>query len=190
MIYVGLLIAIAVVVYLTRKKPAEQPKQDNPKLDESMVTASPTIKDGEKVIVVKDGVKTEGTVKIMAQGFQAFDADGNIVVNVTTQMAKYIGVFETGRAHGEIIDNRLQGMDIWLLIVDLTLSKDSVLVKRPDYTGAYTYKRTDEPYFDFNSDSGKLSWHYNYEAAQKNPLTQDSHVRYYPISQRIMYGVY
>ena len=61
MIYAGLLIVIAVVVYLMRKKkPAEQPKQEKPKLDESTATVSPTIKNGEKVTVVKDGVKTGG----------------------------------------------------------------------------------------------------------------------------------
>ena len=52
MIYAGLLIVIAVVVYLMRKKkPAEQPKQEKPKLDESTATVSPTIKNGEKVTV-------------------------------------------------------------------------------------------------------------------------------------------
>lgn len=54
MIYVGLLIVIAVVVYLMRKKkPAEQPKQEKPKLDESTATVSPTIKMAKRLLLLK-----------------------------------------------------------------------------------------------------------------------------------------
>ncbi|GEM_PF-1376899 len=186
MIYVGLLIVIAVVVYLMRKKkPTEQPKQDNPKIDESTVTVSPTIKDGEKVIVAKDGVKTKGTVKIMAQGFQVFDADGNIVVDVTTQMAKYIGEFETGLAHGEIADERLKHMDIWAMVVKSTVSDQYIYVPS-DHSGG-TYEVIDEAYLSFSSDKGVISWHFQYEEENKGNL---SSYKYYPVNNKIIFGVY
>lgn len=186
MIYVGILIAIAVVVYLMRKKkPTEQPKQDNPKIDESTVTVSPTIKDGEKVIVAKDGVKTKGTVKIMAQGFQVFDADGNIVVNVTTQLAKYIGEFETGLAHGEIADERLKNMDIWAMVVKSTISDQYIYV--PSAHSGGTYEVIDEAYLSFSSDKGVISWHFKYEEENKGNL---SSYKYYPVNNKIIFGVY
>lgn len=185
MIYAGLLIAIAVVVYLMRKKPAEQPKQDNPKSDESTVTVSPTIKDGEKVIVAKDGVKAEGTVKIMAQGFQVFDADGNIVVDVTTQMAKYIGEFETGLAHGEIADERLKNMDIWAMVVKSTVSDQYIYIPS-DHSGG-TYEVIDEAYLSFSSDKGVISWRFKYEEGNEGNL---SSYKYYPVNNKIIFGVY
>lgn len=186
MIYVGIVIAIAVVVYLMRKKkPTEQPKQDNPKIDESTVTVSPTIKDGEKVIVAKDGVKTKGTVKIMAQGFQVFDADGNIVVDVTTQLAKYIGEFETGLAHGEIADERLKHMDIWAMVVKSTVSDQYIYV--PAENAYSTLEKIDEAYLDFSSDKGVISWHFRYE---EGPGGAVANHKYYPVNSKIIFGVY
>lgn len=186
MIYVGIVIAIAVVVYLMRKKkPTEQPKQDNPKIDESTVTVSPTIKDGEKVIVAKDGVKTEGTVKIMAQGFQVFDADGNIVVDVTTQLAKYIGEFETGLAHGKIADERLKHMDIWAMVVKNTVSDQYIYV--PAENAYSTFEEIDEAYLNFSSDKGVISWHFNYEQGSEG---NSANIKYYPVNSKIIFGVY
>ena len=186
MIYVGIVIAIAVVVYLMRKKkPTEQPKQDNPKIDESTVTVSPTIKDGEKVIVAKDGVKTKGTVKIMAQGFQVFDADGNIVVDVTTQLAKYIGEFETGLAHGEIADERLKHMDIWAMVVKNTVSDQYIYV--PAENAYSTLEEIDEAYLSFSSDEGVISWHFNYEQGSEG---NSANIKYYPVNSKIIFGVY
>lgn len=185
MIYVGIVIAIAVVVYLMRKKPTEQPKQDNPKIDESTVTVSPTIKDGEKVIVAKDGVKTKGAVKIMAQGFQVFDADGNIVVDVTTQLAKYIGEFETGLAHGEIADERLKNMDIWAIVVKSTVSDQYIYV--PAENAHFTLEEIDEAYLSFISDKGVISWHFNHEQGSEG---NSANKKYYPVNSKIIFGVY
>ena len=104
MIYAGLLIVIAVVVYLMRKKkPAEQPKQEKPKLDESTATVSPTIKNGEKVTVVKDGVKTEGTVKILPSGLQIFDANGNEILSTQDLTKTIYGTVHTNGKSGAFI---------------------------------------------------------------------------------------
>lgn len=188
MIYVGIVIAIAVVVYLMRKKkPTEQPKQDNPKIDESTVTVSPTIKDGEKVIVAKDGVKTKGAVKIMSQGFQVFDADGNIVVDVTTQMAKYIGEFETGLAHGEIADERLKHMDIWAMVVKNTVSDQYIYVPADDPNQTFVISEIDEAYLDFSSDKGVISWRFKYEEGSGG---HSANHKYYPVNSKIIFGVY
>lgn len=109
MIYAGLLILIAVVVCLMRKKkPAEQPKQDNPKIDESTVTVSPTIKDGEKVTVVKDGVKTEGTVKILPSGVQIFDANGNEILSTQDLTKTIYGTVHTNGKSGAVNDGRIK----------------------------------------------------------------------------------
>lgn len=108
MIYVGLLIVIAVVVYLMRKKPAEQPKQEKPKLDESTATVSPTIKNGEKVTVVKDGVKTEGTVKILPSGLQIFDANGNEILSTQDLTKTIYGTVHTNGKSGAVNDERIK----------------------------------------------------------------------------------
>lgn len=185
--YVGILIVIAVAVYLMwKRKPAKQLKQDEPKTDESTVIVSPTMKSGEKVTVVKDGVKTEGTVKIMAQGFQVFDADGNIVVDVTTQMAKYIGEFETGFAHGKISDERLKNMDIWAIVVKNTVSDKYIYFpsSSPDTT---TLSLLDEGDLDFSSSEGVISWSFQYEKGSPNPIVG---YKYYPVNSKIIFGVY
>lgn len=109
MIYVGIVIAIAVVVYLMRKKkPTEQPKQDNPKIDESTATVSPTIKNGEKVTVVKDGVKTEGTVKILPSGLQIFDANGNEILSTQDLTKTIYGTVHTNGKSGAVNDERIK----------------------------------------------------------------------------------
>lgn len=109
MIYAGLLIVIAVVVYLMRKKkPAEQPKQEKPKLDESTATVSPTIKNCEKVTVVKDGVKTEGTVKILPSGLQIFDANGNEILSTQDLTKTIYGTVHTNGKSGAVNDERIK----------------------------------------------------------------------------------
>lgn len=109
MIYAGLLIVIAVVVYLMRKKnPAEQPKQEKPKLDESTATVSPTIKNGEKVTVVKDGVKTEGMVKILPSGLQIFDANGNEILSTQDLTKTIYGIVHTNGKSGAVNDERIK----------------------------------------------------------------------------------
>ena len=109
MIYAGLLIVISVVVYLMRKKkPAEQPKQEKPKLDESTATVSPTIKNGEKVTVVKDGVKTEGTVKILPSGLQIFDANGNEILSTQDLTKTIYGTVHTNGKSGAVNDERIK----------------------------------------------------------------------------------
>lgn len=186
--YVGILIVIAVVVYLMwKRKPAKQLKQDKPKLDESTVTVSPTIKDGEKVIVAKDGVKIEGVVKITTQGFQVFDADGNIVVDVTTQMAKYIGEFETGFAHGKIADERLKNMDIWVIVVKNTVSDQYIYIPSYDPDITFELSLADDAYLDFSPSEGVISWHFKYE---EGTGTEIANHKYYPVNSKIIFGVY
>lgn len=187
MIYVGILIAIAVVVYLMRQKRTAPPPQqtDKPTEDVPPTVCPPTFKDGESVAVVKDSIKTEGAVKIMSQGFQVFDADGNIVVDVTTQLAKYIGEFETGLAHGEIADERLKHMDIWVMVVKNTVSDQYIYV--PVENAYSTFEEIDEAYLNFSSDKGVISWHFNYEQGSEG---NSANMKYYPVNSKIIFGVY
>ena len=121
----------------------------------------------------------------MAQGFQVFDADGNIVVDVTTQMAKYIGEFETGLAHGEIADERLKHMDIWAMVVKSTVSDQYIYV--PVENAYSTLEEIDEAYLDFSSDKGVISWHFRYE---EGPGIAIANLKYYPVNSKIIFGVY
>ena len=188
MIYVGILIAIAVVVYLMRQKRTAPPQQtDKPTEDVPPTVCPPAFKDGESVAVVKDGIKTEGAVKIMAQGFQVFDADGNIVVDVTTQMAKYIGEFETGLAHGEIADERLKHMDIWAIVVKNTVSDQYIYVPASDPNQTFVISAIDEAYLDFSSDKGVISWRFKYEEGSGGTVANH---KYYPVNSKIIFGVY
>lgn len=133
MMYVGILIVIAVVVYLYKKskkqnktiepiKPTESPKPINP--PSVKIIEPPKLKNGETVTVVKDGMKIKGKVKIMSAGLQIFDANGNLKLDLTKRLPKVCGTMElkdTGQFH---IPDRYVNNKLWYYIVSAPSSKD------------------------------------------------------------------
>lgn len=164
MIYAGLLIVIAVVVYLMRKKkPAEQPKQDNPKIDESTATVSPTIKNGKKVTVVKDGVKAEGTVKILPAGFQIFNNKGQIIFDLDDISYVIYGSGDTGYSNGSISDSKITDESfIFVYYSEREFFKDMA----PGET-FYALSNEMEAFPLLKIKNGQISWSYNGTMASK-----------------------
>lgn len=174
MIYLGLLIVIAVVAYLAQKKPAEQPKQDKPKLDESTITVSPTIKDGEKVTVVKDGIKADGTVKIMPAGFQIFNNKGQIIFDLDDISYVIYGSGDTEYSNGSISDSRITDKSfIFVYYSEREFLKD-VAPGETFYAGANEM----EAFPLLKIKNGQISWSYNGTMASK----------YHKIRYKFFYG--
>lgn len=133
MMYIGVLIAIAVVVYLYKKskkqnknieptKPTESPKPIEP--SSVKIIEPPKLKNGEIVTVIKDGIEVKGKVKIMPAGLQIFDANGNLKLDLTKRLPKVCGTMElkdTGEFH---IPNRYVNNKLWYYIVSAPHSKD------------------------------------------------------------------
>lgn len=65
------------------------------------------------------GNRKEGTAK-MAQGLQAFDKNGNCIVDITDRLTKYLGKFRTDSTQNEgvVLDDRITADgDLWYMSV-------------------------------------------------------------------------
>nr|DAE53983.1 MAG TPA: hypothetical protein [Bacteriophage sp.] len=63
---------------------------------------------------MQDGARTEGTLK-MTQGLQVYDANGNIILDVTDRITKYLGAILINQTDGSITDARVNEGDLWYL---------------------------------------------------------------------------
>lgn len=130
MIYIGALLLISIVWYLfnrSRKhnnlsKPpliqeaAGDTKQENNFSFVPAVVEPPTLRDCEKVIYVKDGKKAQGTVRIVDAGLQIFDENGNVVLDITDRVCRYLGEGSTGFKDGFVTnDVFLENVSAWVL---------------------------------------------------------------------------
>lgn len=130
MIYIGALLLISIVWYLfdNRRKrnnlnrpPLTQgatgdTKQENHFSFTPTIAEPPTLRDCEKVIYVKDGEKAQGTVRIVDAGLQVFDKNGNVVVDITDRVCRYLGEGSTGFKDGFVTnDVFLENVNAWVL---------------------------------------------------------------------------
>lgn len=130
MIYIGVLLLVSIVWYLfnrSRKhnnlsKPpliqeaAGDTKQENNFSFAPAVAEPPALRDCEKVIYVKDGEKAQGTVRIVDAGLQIFDENGNVVVDITDRVCRYLGEGSTGFKDGFVTnDVFLENVNAWVL---------------------------------------------------------------------------
>lgn len=130
MIYIGVLLLVSIVWYLfnrSRKhnnlsKPpliqeaARDTKQENNFSFAPAVAEPPALRDCEKVIYVKDGEKAQGTVRIVDAGLQIFDENGNVVVDITDRVCRYLGEGSTGFKDGFVTnDVFLENVNAWVL---------------------------------------------------------------------------
>lgn len=133
MMYVGILIVIAVVVYLYKKskkqnktiaptKPTESTKPINP--PSVKIIETPKLKNGETVTVVKDGMEIKGKVKIMSAGLQVYDEYGNLKLDLTKRLPKVCGTMELKDAGEFHIPDRYVNNKLWYYIVSAPVSED------------------------------------------------------------------
>lgn len=70
-------------------------------------------------VIFFDGKKRKGGTAKMAQGLQVFDADGNLVCDVTTRFTRILGSGRTGYADGSITDDKLKDGEVWAYVTGL-----------------------------------------------------------------------
>lgn len=110
-------VIIGVVVYACLKKKrgnTEKPHEEEKPHDvdnHTGITVKVPIE--SKGCIVKDGIKKEVTIKYMPQGLQVFDENGNVVVNVTDRLVKYLGVVQINGTNGSITNDELSDGDLW-----------------------------------------------------------------------------
>lgn len=126
MMYVLIVIAvIGVIVYTCLKKkkrgdiekPHEEEKPDDGGNHTEIIVKVPTEIKG---YIVEDGIKKEVTIKYMPQGLQVFDENGVCVLDITSRLCKYIGKFDTSFSDGSIIDEQLNGAELWYIVLRLS----------------------------------------------------------------------
>lgn len=70
----------------------------------------------EEITYIKDGVKGKGIMKRMPQGLQVFDANGNIVLDLTSRIMKVIDSVVLDGASGKIHNPLIKGQTVWICI--------------------------------------------------------------------------
>jgi hypothetical protein len=98
----------------------------------------------------------------MACGLQVFDANGNLDVDTSTGIAKYLGEFTTGFDAGSFSKPELKGGRIWLisknLIVDSNLFTHTKEPTRPIDSESLTLYELDFPDIKFDYKTGTINW--------------------------------
>lgn len=130
MIYIGALLLISIVWYLFNKSRkrnnlSKQPliqetagstKQENNFFFAPTIAEPRALRDCERVIFIKDGEKAQGTVRIVSTGLQIFDENGNVVVDITDRVCRYLGEGSTGFKDGFVTnDVFLENVNAWVL---------------------------------------------------------------------------
>lgn len=139
MIYIGAFLLISIVWYLLNKNrkrnsqskpPLIQEEEEGNTKQENNLSFEPTIaeplvlRDGEKVIFVKDGEKAQGTVRIVDAGLQIFDGNGNVAVDITDRVCRYLGEGSTGFTDGFVTnDVFLENVNAWVLPKRISLQR-------------------------------------------------------------------
>lgn len=163
MIYIGVFLLISMVWYLFRKNrkrnsqskpPLMQEEEGNTKQENNLsfeptIAEPPVLRDGEKVIFVKDGKKARGTVRIIGAGLQIFDENGNAAVDITDRVCRYLGEGSTGFTDGFVTnDVFLENVNAWVL-------PKRIYLKRYENAGNV------QTYPHFYVSGNKLMWEYD-----------------------------
>ena len=160
----GLIVIVAIVaISRKKKKPDKKPAketQNNAVVEEHSTTekADHEIYTGKfPVVVEKDGTKTEGVLEMQKQGLRIYDSSGNIMLDATTRLTKYIGTLSIGTSDGSYTDDRLQEGEFWYMTLKLNDYKKCYgmtnkfteflpEITREGNTIKWTYKESDITY--------------------------------------------
>lgn len=130
----------------------------------------------------------------MACGLQVFDANGNLDVDTSTGIAKYLGEFTTGFTGGSFSRDELKGSRIWFisksLIVDSNLFTHTEEPEDPLNSKVLTLYTLDFPDMQFDYKAGAISWTFIDTASVKtNTVIQPTVYKLRRISVTFIYGV-
>lgn len=131
---IAVLIVLVAIVAINskKKKPDKKPAketQDTVVVEEHSTTekADHEIYTGKfPVVVEKDGEKTEGVLEMQKQGLRIYDANGNIMLDATSRLTKYIGTLSIGTTDGSYTDDRLQDGEFWYMTLKLKIGRAHV----------------------------------------------------------------
>lgn len=125
---IAVLIVLVAIVVINSKKKKSDKKSANETHDNVVVVEehSTTAKADHEiytgkipVVVEKDGKKTEGVLEMQKQGLRIYDASGNIMLDATTRLTKYIGTLSIGTSDGSYTDDRLKDGEFWYMTLKL-----------------------------------------------------------------------
>lgn len=173
---IAVLIVLVAIVAINNKKKKSDKKPAKETQDTVVVEKHLTAEKIEHdiytgkfpVVVEKYGEKTEGVLELQKQGLRIYDANGNIMLDATSRLTKYIGTLSIGTTDGSYTDDRLQDGEFWYMTLKLN-----------DYKKCYgmTNKFT-EFLPKITREGNTIKWTYtNNDATYRTGLT-------------IMYGVY
>lgn len=177
---IAILIVIVTIVAIsshTKKKPDKQ--TNKPQEKPEPVKPAPVIPDSPEkteekppekipVTIEKDGHTQEGVLEVQKQGLRIYDKDGNIMLDATSRLTKYLGTLSIGTTDGSYTDNRLQEGEFWWVTLRLN-----------DYKKCYGMKNQFTEFLPEITRQGTvITWKYtNQDTTYRTGLT-------------IMYGVY
>lgn len=173
---IAVLIVLVAIVAINSKKKKSDKKPANETQDTVVVEEHSTTEKTEHkiytgnfpVVVEKDGKKTEGVLELQKQGLRIYDASGNIMLDATSRLTKYIGTLSIGTSDGSYTDNRLQDGEFWYMTLKLN-----------DYKKCYGMKNKFTEFLpEITREGNTIKWTYTEsDATYRTGLT-------------IMYGVY
>lgn len=130
----------------------------------------------------------------MACGLQVFDANGNLDVDTSTGIAKYLGEFTTGFSGGSFSRAELKGSRVWFISNGLVVNSDvfthTEVPESPLSNRAFTIYGLDFPDVRFDYITGTISWTFvNTASVKTNTVTNPTIHKLRRVSVTLIYGV-
>lgn len=180
---IAVFVVIAIVIAISNKKKKKKPDKKSAQEAQTqkrivIENRSTTEKSDHgiytgkiPVVVEKDGEKTEGVLELQKQGLRIYDASGNIMLDVTSRLTKYLGTLSIGTTDGSYTDSRLQEGEFWYATLKLNEYKNCYRID-PETSEAINFLPV------ITRDGNTIKWNYT---------ESDSDFR---TGLTIIYGVY
>lgn len=128
-------------------------------------------------------------------GLQVFDANGNLDVDTSTGIAKYLGEFTTGFNSGSFSHPELKNGRFWLInkqsIVDSELHTHIQIPKNPVSGMEETYYVLDFPILQFDYKTGTIRWTYQESITEVTSTVSFKVIdKLRRVSETYIYGVF
>lgn len=127
-------------------------------------------------------------------GLQVFDANGNLDVDTSTGIAKYLGKFTTGFNTGSFSRAELKGSRVWFISKGLVVNSDvfthTEVPESPLSNRTQTLYALDFPEVQFDYRTGTISWTFvNTASVKTNTVTHPTIHKLRRVSATLIYGV-
>lgn len=148
-----------------------------------------------EVFFIKNGKKQKGVMKEMPQGLQVFDAKGRCVLDLTTKIAKVVGIAELDGYQGEIKNPLIEGHDVWMAVSrayrDSSKNIDISPIYEIDGCSPYFKVKGDTIYWEMEIPYFLQSEHFNYTKYLSKEEAKEFWTGYFKqFKFNLIYGVY